>query len=112
MQPWDKVRVIDWYYQWQDWHIEWIKEGKFVVSLKNDFWCVNTLLPEKRLESLELTEEEKKLEYIYQTICDMSADLRLLEKSSIDWITSVDIIKVLSTLKDLKVCLQSFRNSN
>ena len=53
MQPGDKVRVIDWYYQWQEWHIEWIKEGEFIVALQNDYWCVNTVLPEKRLEIIE-----------------------------------------------------------
>lgn len=53
MQPGDKVIVIDWYYQWQEWHIEGIKEGKYIVVLKNDDWVVNTLLPGKRLDLIK-----------------------------------------------------------
>lgn len=90
LNPWDKVKIIDWYYQWQEWHIEGMKEGQFIIALQNDNWCVNTVMPAKRLEIINNTIDKEKV-------------LKQME---------FNIIKLSYFLAELDKCLISLRKSN
>lgn len=112
MQTWDKVRVVDWYYQWQEWHIEWFKKGQCLVVLQNDFWVVNTLLPEKRLDII-------KDEYVIN-----NKDMHEVRVAMVKWMVALknvtpcsdyetDLIEdAIILLHDSLKCLRSIAESN